>query len=269
MVIVQPHMLKDMGTVRLRTVLTNGGIDGTEDVVSLENLAWTIKDLLPTRFTRNDDLNIHREQSGMSAQSHHQINSYREGDNHHGGNNRTPSCSMETSIECIYIHNDQFFDSERPVSKVDKAQSKAVLKTMRGITQRAEAFVRSMVDPSDGPSNELPVFVVTDVSFWCLRDFGSRLMRTADVQVAAIGTKNNTQQSTQCSTNRACIETIESYPKHKRSLKTLGAAIESYMKRHGFWKVGGSNGQQTYHQEVIFLLYSKPDDRFDMVTLQC
>jgi len=176
---------------------------------------------------------------------------------------------METSIECIYVQNDQFFDCERTSSKVDKTQSKTVAKIMRGITQRAEAFVRSMVNPGDGASSDLPVFVVTDVSFWCLRDFGSRLMRTADSQ----GSSNH------WSATKAYLETIETYPKHKRSLKTLGAAIDSYMKRNGFL-TGGEKHQQSssYHhqhhhnhshqQEVIFLLYSKSDDRFDMITLQ-
>eukprot|EP00536_Pseudo-nitzschia_multiseries_P005127 jgi/Psemu1/323755/estExt_fgenesh1_pg.C_930022 len=226
-VIVQPHMLNDKGTVRLRTVLSNGCIDGSENVVLLENLAWTIKDL---SYAGNEDLLVHhREQSGLSAPLQTNNSYHRDG-------------------------NDQFFDSERLVSKVEnKAQSKTVMKTIRGITQRAETFVRSMVDPGDGASNDLAVFVVTDVSFWCLRDFGSHLMKTAEKIQSA---------------NKACLETIESYPKHKRSLKTLEAAIESYMKRNGFWKGGSSSGVHGA-KEVIFLLYSKPDDRFDMVTLQC
>mmetsp|Transcript_7742 Transcript_7742/g.19117 ORF Transcript_7742/g.19117 Transcript_7742/m.19117 type:complete len:1794 (-) Transcript_7742:268-5649(-) len=269
-VVVQPYMLKEKKTVRLRTV--GSGVDAAEHLVLLDNLAWTIRELLPTAYTSNDEQP--REQIGLEA------NAYRDGGSGVGGNNyrSTPSSSRETSIECIYVQNDQFFDCERTASKMDKTHSKTVAKTMRGITQRAEAFVRSMVDPGDGPSSDLPVFVVTDVSFWCLRDFGSRLMRTADSSQAC---------GSQWSATKAYLETIETYPKHKRSLKTLGAAIDSYMKRNGFSTGGGDSkhqqsGNHHHHQhhhahhnqhhqhqhDVIFLLYSKPDDRFDMITLQ-
>ena len=254
-VIVESHMMNDRGNVQLRNIiLSNGGIDGAENMILLENLAWTIKDL--SCGGNYDRLAHHRDQSGVLAPSHPNNAYHRDGGIGSGNNycnNKSLSSSIEPSIECIYIQNDQFFDSERHASRVEnKAQLKAINKTVRGITQRAEAFVRSMADPSDGASNDLSVFVVTDVSFWCLRDFGSHLMKTADMVQSA---------------NKACLETIESYPDHKRSLKTLGAAIESYMKRNGFWKggppsAGGAN-------EVIFLLYSKLDDRFDMVTLQC
>lgn len=256
-------MLKDKGTVRLRTVLSNGTIDGTEQLVSLDNLAWTIRDLLPTSCGGNDDhLFLPRDQISHSGQVH-QSNNYRDGNTGNNTNYRSTSSTMETSIECIYVQNDQFFDSERSASKVDKTQSRNIAKTMRGITQRAEAFVRSMANPGDGPSNDLPVFIVNDVSFWCLREFGSHLMRMTDHNI------NDKQH--QWSANKACLETIESHPKYKRSLKTLGAAIDSYVKRHSFW-TGGSAGEKhnhNQHQEAILLLYSKPDDRFDMITLQC
>ena len=230
----------------------------------LDNLAWTIRDLLPTVCTGNDDSLVHpREQTGLSGQAH-QANAYRDGGGSSSGNNyRSTSSSMETSIECIYVQNDQFFDCERPASKADRNQSITVAKTMRGITQRAEAFVRSMVDPGDGPSNDLPVFVVNEVSFWCLRDFGSHLMRTADRQA----------NDSHWSAAQAYQATIELHPKYKRSLKTLGGAIDSYMKRNGFSKGGpaGEKHHPNHHQrqEVIIFLYSKPDDRFDMITLQC
>ena len=267
-------MLKDKGTVRLRTVLLNGGMDSSERLVLLENLAWTIRDLSPSACAGNNDMLVHHhhEQIGISGQAHHQNSSYRDGGggSSSSNNNNRSSSSIETSIECIYIQNDQFFDCERPVSKADKTQSKTVIKTIRGITQRAESFVQSMVDPGDGAANDLPVFVVTDVSFWCLRDFGSHLMRTT-----VAGTTETRADYYQCSSSsKAYMETIESYPKYKRSLKTLGAAIDSYMKRNGFWRGGpGGGGDKNQHhhhqyQEVIFLLYSKPDDRFDMITLQ-
>ncbi len=243
-------MLKDKGTIRLRTVLSNNGIDGGEDLVLLDNLASTIRDLMPSVCTGNNDLLVHsnREPMVLSGQTN------REGSGGTSGNSYR-STPVETSIECIYVQHDQFFD-ERMASKTDRTQSIKVTKTMRGITQRAEAFLNSMVNPENGPSSVLPVFAVTDISFWCLRDFGSRLMQTAD------------RSSAQWSATQACQETIELHPNHKRSLKTLSSAIDSYLKRNTFAKGGSQQSAKHSHRsEVVFLLYSKIDDRFDMITL--
>jgi len=227
-VIVQPHILKDKGTVRLRNVLLNGGLDSTERLVLLENLAMTVRELLPATCTLHADALVNHEQNGISGQKYN--NPYRDGSNK----------TAETSIECIYILNDQFFDCERPFSKTDTAQFKPVIKTIRSVTQRAQSFIQSMVDPGDGAAKDLPVFV-TEITFWCLRDFASNLMRNAATD--------------QCSSN-AYLQTIKLHPTHKRSLKTLGAAIDSYMKR-----------KESGQKEVIFLLYSKPDDKFDLVSM--
>lgn len=266
-------MLKDKGEVRLRSVLSNGSVEGgSEQLVPVETLAWTIRDLSPTAGTSSDDLGRRPLDSKVGASGPDNVKH----------ETSSGSSSREPSIECIYVQNDQFFDCERPVSKADsRAKSKTITKTMRGITQRAEAFLRSMVDPGDGPSSDLPVFVVTDASFWCLRDFGTHLMKSVDGQAGGGG--GDDYPRNQCSSARACLETTESYPGQKRSLKTLGAAIDNYMKRNGFWNGGGQAGEKNHghnhgnhhhhnsdhRQEVIFLLYSKPDDRFDMVALQC
>ncbi|VEU40406.1 unnamed protein product [Pseudo-nitzschia multistriata] len=249
-VVVQPHILNDIGKVQLRHVASVGGTDDdTENYISLGSLASTIQDL--SRAASDDQLAHRGDLGGASAQSQWG-NAY----HRYGAAGSGTRASVEPSIECIYIQKDQFFDSERHLSKVDhKAHSKAIMKTMRGITQRAEAFARAMVDPGDGASNDLSVFAVTDVSFWCLRDFGTHLMKTAGAVQSA---------------DTAYKETIGAYPGHKRSLKTLGAAIDSHMKRNGFWsRTGGLAAEGGDTREVMFLLYSKPDDRFDMVTLRC
>jgi hypothetical protein len=224
-------MLKDKGIVRLRRVLLNGVPDNSNDaeqVVSLENLAWMIQESAPNTGSGNEDVGNDPVVSSGQGQS----NSHRE-----GGKN------MEPSVECIFVLNDQFFDSDRPVTKTDTSNFKAVIKAMRGITQRAESFLHNMMDPSE---TILPVFAA-DVNFWCLRDFGTSLMKNANSQG--------------CST--VCQEIIDAYPSYKRSLKTLGHAIETYMKRHGFWQQVNKQSRR----EVMLLLYSKIDDRFDMVTL--
>jgi hypothetical protein len=229
-VIVQPHMLKDKGLVRLRRVLLNGAPDNSNDseqVVSLDNLAWTIQESSPNSGSGNEDTSNDPAVSSGQAQS----NIHRE-----GGRN------IEPSVECIYVQNDQFYDNDRPVSKADTSNFKSVIKAMRGITQRAESFLHGMVDRTE---TVLPVFAV-DVDFWCLREFGSRLMKTA---------RNQGYSS-------VCQEVIDAYPSYKRSLKTLSSAIETYMKRNGF-----GQGDKPPKREVTLLLYSKVDDRFDMVTL--
>ncbi|KAG7354267.1 serine/threonine protein kinase [Nitzschia inconspicua] len=226
-VIVQPHLLKEKGMVRLRTILRDGGIpDNTEQLISVEMLAETIRESSLDEDSGTDRIG---PSSGQQQQN---------------SNRETQAKTMDPSVECIYIQNDHFFDNERPVSK-DFPNFKTVLKSMRGIAQRAESFVTNMATTE----SVLPVFAVTDLNYWCLRDFGTQLMK-------------HSQQGCK----GAVLETTNSYPTHKRSLKTLGAAIDSYMKREGCWQ---NDGKQHKRQEVMILLYSKLDDQFDLVTLQC
>jgi hypothetical protein len=212
--------------VRLRTILRDGGVpDNTEQLVSIDSLAETIQELSPEEESGGDNIG---PSSGPQQQN----------------SNREAAKTTDPSVECIYIQHDQFFDNERPVSK-DLANFKTVLKSMRSIAQRAESFVTTMAT-SD---SVLPVFAVSDLTYWCLRDFGTQLMK---------------QPQEGCKT--AILETTDSHPSHKRSLKTLGAAIDSYMKREGFWH---RDGKLHKRHEVMILLYSKVDDQFDLVTLQC
>jgi hypothetical protein len=131
---------------------------------------------------------------------------------------------------------------------------KHIIKAMKSITQRCESFVSSMADPSlSGGSESLPVFAVADLSFFLLRDFGTCLMKRARTEHTAAG---------------ASLEITEVHPKHKRVLKTLGVAIDNFMKRTGFWDGSTNNGHGFPNKLATILLYSKVDDRFDMVTLE-
>lgn len=238
-VVVQPHALREKGTVRLRMTSSNSSssdnYSGNEQVVSLDSLPMTIKEQSlseagdHTYETASDPVDGSAANSGTSS-------SYR-------NSNRI----VERSIECIYVQNDQFFDYERSVSK-DVPNHKIILKTMRGITQRAEGFLSALVEPTF--TEDIPVFAVTDVPFWCLRDFGTSLM------------KKNEEE---CS-NKACLETIDAHPTQKRGLKTLGAAIDNYMRRKGLWQ--SSISAKGARKEAMLLLYSKIDDKFDLVTLE-
>jgi hypothetical protein len=169
------------------------------------------------------------------------------------GSNREAANSKRASVACIFVDHDQFFEGEKSIAKMESSSYKAVFKTMKNIAQRCESFVSGLSDLSLDGSESLPVFAVADVSFFVLRDFGTALMKLPSNEKSASG---------------ACLEIIEQYPKHKRVLKTLGVAIDNFMRRAGFWVLGNSTNDPHPSRHLIsMLLYSKADDRFDMVTL--
>jgi hypothetical protein len=239
-VVVQPHTLREKGTVRLRITSSSTSSDsytGNEQIVSLDNLPTTILELSSieaadhTYESSSDQIDASNSNIGIT------------------GSHRNSARNIEPSIECIYIQNDQFFfDYERSVTK-DVPNHKALLKSVRGVTQRAEGFVTAMIDPAF--TDDIPVFAVADVPFWCLRDFGTTLMK---------------KSSEECCSN-ACLETIDAHPNYKRAIKTMGAAIDNYMRRKGLWQSAGTI-LKSNRREVVLLLYSRLDDKFDLVTLE-
>ena len=196
-----------------------------EQFVALEDLAATIRDLIPTCSSNAVD---ELDQSDI-------LNS------NQNNSNRDSTRMPKPSVDCIFVDNDQYFDSSKPEGMTQKEASKykSILKSMKSVIQKGETFVSSFMDHA---GEILPIFAVADVSFWVLRDFGTCLMKhEKDTSFAG-----------------ACQEIIEKYPGRKRVIKTLCAAIDSYMRRGGF-------GVDNNRYRAIFLLYSKLDDRFDMV----
>jgi hypothetical protein len=286
-VIVQSHLLRDKGSVRLRYVSGDGTIDASsssssgggssnERFVEVENLALTIRELSSEflndgggdEYNRSDDPHRHLMPMDSSSLAHHHL--------HHINHQYHPSSTKESnrnsylkpSVDCIYVDHDQFYDGDRPVSKSETPNWKVVLKTMKAISQKGEQFVTGLADPSTvvDAGESLPIFAVADISFWALRDFGTCLMKRGQQEKSAIG---------------ACRQITEEYPKFKRVLKTLGSAIESFMKRNGYWSSSSSSSSSTAHREghhreghhrkavlVSILLYSRADDRFDMISLE-
>jgi hypothetical protein len=150
------------------------------------------------------------------------------------------------------------------VSKAETPNWKVVLKTMKSISQRGEQFLAGIMDPSTvNVRDELPIFAVADISFWALRDFGTYLMKRCRTELSTAG---------------ACDQVTEGYPKYKRVIKTLGAAVETYMRRNGYWTSSGhrsgAHGGHGHHNAnhgramLNLLLYSRSDDRFDLVSLE-
>jgi len=245
-VIVQPHLLKDKASVRLRQVpfdtlpqgpSNSGGC--TELVVSLENLASTIIGITAGRGSDevDDDDSIDNAQPP----------SWRE--------NRS-----RTRVECIFVDHDQYISSTREISRNDTPHYKTYLKGMKSVQLSAESYLSSFQNPSSQGAFGLegvPVFAVADLPFFALRDFGTSLMRRERKEQSAAGT---------------AAEMIENYPKHKRVLKTLSAAIDAFMKQNGVWSgSGGARNDHDHHSSSLMtvLFYSKVDDRFDMITLNC
>ena len=233
-VVVQPHLLRDKGSVRLRRIQFDSHMPGSssssaEKFVDLNNLAATIlagsSDDTDHPFEQNDDANAFDSAAGSGQ--------------------RPGKSSM---VECIYVEADHVWGSEKQITKseekqITKSEHKNILKALKYISQRSEAYLESMVDSS---SSQGPVVVAAELPFWVLREFGSTLMRNGE-----------------STATRASIETTEKYPKHKRVLKTLSIAIDATMKKYGYWDNKGSPQRDLF----TLFLYSKMDDRFDMISL--
>lgn len=260
-VIVQPHLLKDKSSVRLRQVpfdalpqgpSSSGGC--SEILVTLDNLASTILGASPSRGTDSisEDAKIADNNSGPSFNSSSNTSSTRD-----------LRSNRAARVECIFVDNDQYISSTREISKNETPHYKSALRNMKSVKFAAETYLVALQDPVShaeiGLSEGIPVFAVTEVSFFVLRDFGTALMRRERMDQSSSG---------------ACAEMMERYPKHKRVLKTLSAAIDNLMiQRYSLWNGGSNNNDSNFGNSnssstlVTVLLYSKVDDRFDVITL--
>lgn len=220
-------MLRDKSSVRLRRIAVDslsGSTTGSEAFVSLDNLASTI--------ALGNDEDVEQADSSRTMK---QLQSETE-----ASSRPITTSSSSPEVECIYVDSDQYYGIKQ-VSK-ETSQWKTVLKRIKGVTQRSEAYLSTLTESHSGALLEgTPVFAV-NISFWELRDFGTCLMKRGE-----------------CSAMGASQQVTETYPKHKKVFKTLGMAIDNLLKKCS-WK-DASKGQ------VTMLLYSLVDDRFDLVTL--
>lgn len=244
-VIVQAHVLKDKGSVRLRRVLSDDleigwhtGSSGGSEVVRLENLASTIREMSAEASGVEERIAGESEQDPAN-QSCRDLNSV-----------RMPAAQ----VECVYIDQENFYSDDVKVSKNDKtAQWKGGMKALKSVSQRSESYLSSHLKTNS--SGATPVFAVADVPFWVLRDFGTALMRRERKEQSAVG---------------ASVEASEAFPKGKRPLKTLASAIDIFMKKRGIWEDGSrvQSDASLGSKLLTILLYSKMDDRFDMISLE-
>jgi len=222
--------------------------------VELENLAFTLRELLSKLTLADDNLAEDRHRI-LDSTSLAIPNASSVKESSRGGN-------LKPSVDCIYVDHDQYYDIDRPIGKAETPNWKVIIKTMKVIIQKGEQFVSRMVDPSTADARDpLPIFAVADISFWALREFGTCLMKRGFKERSAMG---------------ACREVTEEYPSFKRIIKTLAGAIESFMKRCGYWSTGTTATSTGHHHRsphtrqflVTILLYSRSDDRFDMISLE-
>jgi hypothetical protein len=246
-VIVQPHMLKDKGSVRLRRVLPDdieigwhtGSGSGNEVFVPLEALATTIREM-SVETPESDEWTAEEPRpEGLTERS---------------TSSRDPAIARSSTarVECVYVEQDQYFYDDSRISKQDTPHYKGVMKTIKSVAQRSESYLANQVNSA----SRTPVFGVSELPFWVLRDFGTCLMRRERKEQSAVG---------------ASAEVTERYPKGKRALKTLAMAIDNFMKRRGVWDQNSSRSSANSSggsQLLTVLLYSKLDDRFDMVSLE-
>lgn len=235
-IIVQPHLLKDKGSVRLRRVDLSSGVH--EIFVSLENLAGTIRELSSENAEEEAPSRSDLESTAVSFQLPNQRGE---------GGPLLSRTSADKALECIYIESDQYFGYDRGVSKGEASNWKIVLKGLKAVRQRCEGYIAQLKDPG---TRGIPVFSV-HLSFWIIREFGTCMMRR-EHERSALG---------------ASAEMIERYPNNKRDLKTLAIAIDNFMKRSGVWGSASRDGRRETSKSLVFiLLYSRIDDRFDVVT---
>ena len=259
-IIVQSHLLRDKGSVRLRHVTGDGTADSSgpssnERLVELENLAFTIREML-SQLSSGEDGTSEDHHRTIESSSTALSSTYSSKDAARGGN-------LKPSMDCIYVDHDQYYESSRIVGKAETPHWKVIIRTMKVVIQKGEQFVSGMVDPSIVDAGEsLPMFAVSDISFWALREFGTCLMKRGCQERSAVG---------------ACREVTDTYPNFKRIIKTLGSAIENYMKRNGYWSTTTSTSAPSGHHRVPsqnrqglvnLLLYSRSDDRFDLISLE-
>ncbi|CAB9500620.1 eIF-2-alpha kinase GCN2 [Seminavis robusta] len=242
-VIVQEHLLKDKGSVRLRKVLSydldtgwrSGSAGSNELFVPLDLLASTIREMSAESIKLSKGEPISEEPRQESG----------------GGSMRDLGSQRGTAhVECIFVDQDQFYSDG---VNVDTPHYKTVLKAMKNLAQRSEAYLSTQMNAV----GSTPVFGVSDLPFWVLRDFGTCLMRREVKEKSAVG---------------ASVEVTERFPRGKRALKGLAMAIDNFMKKRGYWDQNGTKtGSGETHgssQLLTLLLYSKLDDRFDMISLE-
>lgn len=244
-IIVQSHLLKDKGAVRLRKInLLSSTISFSEEFVALSSLATIIKKHLTSISTVDEDdsdgdndRSILFERQSPSLHKDPEVSSY-----------KTPQ------VDCIYVDGDQYYGMERLV-KGDKGGYKTILKALKATRHKADSFINHLIHPfssADGGSHT--IFIAVDLPFDVVRDFGTWAMKNKQGVTSSAASNN---------------EMIEKYPNHKKVLKTLSFSLDSVIRR----RTRSNSKDYTFDDDnspipvIHVFLYSAVDDRYDLVTI--
>lgn len=244
-VIVQPHLLRDKGEVRLRQIFFDSSwkifnASGNDEFVKLDILASSIKKKLKELSLSEDKITDVDHDDSVKALSHVAPKD---------GEVSTKQVSVSTKVQCIYVETDQYYMEEK-INVEDKSEKKAIRKAIKTSIQRATNFVSKIVDESGNFG--VPV-VAIDIPFLILRDYSTQIMTNGSFNIKS-----------------TCIH--EKYPNYKKILKTLAMAIDNLVREHlnrEATRINAKSSPDTSKEPIEFsvLLLSTRDDKFDLVTL--
>ena len=224
-VIAQPHLLREKGSVRLRHIVGEGF---EEDFVSLEELVPKIK----------EQLALHEVMAGVERGTSN-TESNRMAGRQPSSTGDDNKASSSAAIQCIYCDETEYHlqhDLEkRKGSSSDKATAKAAKKELSRAMQKAEAYIHC-VSTSSSLGQGTPV-IASSLPYLVLRDLGTALITSATTSDAIVGVSNRN-------------------PNYKRLLKTIGMSLEHVI-----------NESMLSQKRLELLLYSIPDDRFDLIQI--
>lgn len=223
-VIVQPHLLKEKGSVRLRHL----GIESfDEEFVPLQDLPAKVKEHLPSQAHTEEVSSSDKELTEQTA-THPPI----------GRQSSQPEDRKTGPVDCIYVDEDMYYSGQDADRKKGADKTKAAMKGARKeivkATQKAEDYLENITSSVKGHGT--PV-IASALPYFVVREFGTCVM-------------------TSPSATEAAIDIATKYPQHKRLLKTAGMSIDHVLAAHARGK-----GQK----RVDILMYSIPDDRFDII----
>lgn len=229
-IVVQHHLLQEKGCIRLRTILDNYQVQNgwQEVVIPLSSLASEIQDRC-FRLSGEVTKEIPTQSVTEKPISSRDIS-----------NASGRAYSVPSDFECIYIDSDQFYlDLEHASGKDPKMKS--VLKVMKTSRQNAESYVSNILV-------DTPV-LVAPIPFRIVREFNTEAM---------FGNGPTVSSSTS--------SMMVTHSSHKKVLKSLASCLDHLLRR---FEAEPPKKYKSCSKGSIFsfLVYSIPDDRFDLLTL--
>ena len=224
-VVAQPHLLREKGSVRLRHIVGEGF---EEDFVPLEELTSKMK----------EQLALHEVTAG-ATRGGNSTESSRMAGRQSSSTGDENKASTSAAVQCIYCDETEYHiqhDLEkRKGSSSDKATAKAAKKELSRAMQKAEAYIHC-ISTSSSLGQGTPV-IASALPYLVLRDLGTALVTSATTSDAITGV---------AATN----------PNYRRLLKTVGMSIDHAISE-----------SMPSHKRLELLLYSIPDDRFDLIQI--